>query len=109
MIIGHIEHDVRIGEYLLFILHRADLYNLKVNLVGETEPLLEKVSTEVEKHIAVKRIVEEKIHAFDLDQLEAIVRKLAHQEFRSIEVLGAVIGLIVGLVQSLLLLLAQIG
>jgi uncharacterized membrane protein YheB (UPF0754 family) len=89
------------------------LYNINKialdSLVGETEPLLEKVSGEVEKHIAVRRIVEEKIHAFDLDQLEEIVRKLAHQEFRSIEILGAVIGFVVGLVQSLLLFLAQLG
>jgi len=88
------------------------LYNLNKialeSLVGETEPLLEKVSMEVEKHIAVRKIVEEKIHAFDLDQLEEIVRKLAHQEFRSIEILGAVIGLAVGLVQSVLLVLAQL-
>jgi uncharacterized membrane protein YheB (UPF0754 family) len=89
------------------------LYNLNKlaleSLVGETEPLLEKVSTEVEKQIAVRRIVEEKIHAFDLDQLETIVRKLAHKEFRSIEILGAAIGFLVGLVQSLLLVLSQLA
>mgnify|MGYP000073374122 CR=1 FL=1 len=87
------------------------LYNLNKmaldSLAAETEPLLEKVSTEVEKHIAVRKIVEEKIHAFDLDQLESIVRKLAHREFRSIEILGAVIGLLIGLIQCALLILAQ--
>ncbi|MGA1205550.1 MAG: DUF445 domain-containing protein [Opitutales bacterium] len=89
------------------------LYNLNKmaleSLVGETEPLLEKVSMEVERHIAVRRIVEEKIHAFDLEQLESIVRKLAHKEFRSIEVLGAVLGFLVGLIQGLLFLLTQIS
>lgn len=88
------------------------LYNLNKialeSLISETEPLLEKVSSEVEKHIAVKKIVEEKIHAFDLDQLETIVRKLAHKEFRSIEILGGVIGFVVGMVQSVLLVLAQL-
>jgi len=88
------------------------LYNLNKialeSIVGETEPLLEKVSMEVEKQIAVRKIVEEKIHAFDLDQLEDIVRKLAQQEFRSIEILGAVIGFMVGLLQSVLMVLAQL-
>jgi len=88
------------------------LYNLNKialeSLVGETENLLQKVSSEVEKHIAVKRIVEEKIHAFDLDQLADIVRTLAHKEFRSIEILGAVSGFVVGLTQSVLLVLAQL-
>ncbi|NDV62481.1 DUF445 family protein [Puniceicoccales bacterium CK1056] len=84
------------------------LYNLtKValeSLSAETEPLLEKVSTEVERKIAVRKIVEEKIHAFDLDQLESIVRKLAQKEFRSIEILGGVIGFLIGLVQAGLVL-----
>jgi uncharacterized membrane protein YheB (UPF0754 family) len=83
------------------------LYNLNKialeSIIGETEPLLEKVAGEVEKHIAVRKIVEEKIHAFDLDQLEAIVRKLAHKEFRSIEILGGLIGFLIGLVQAGLL------
>ena len=88
------------------------LYNLNKmaleSLIGETEPLLEKVSMEVEKHIAVRKIVEEKIHSFDLDQLEGIVRSLAQKEFRSIEILGAVIGFVVGLIQCVLLVLAQL-
>jgi len=80
------------------------LYNLtKValeSLSKETKPLLEKVSTEVERKIAVRKIVEEKIHAFDLDQLESIVRQLAQKEFRSIEILGGVIGFVIGLIQA---------
>jgi uncharacterized membrane protein YheB (UPF0754 family) len=48
------------------------------------------------------------MNAFDLDQLEAMVRKLAHKEFQRIEVLGAVIGLVVGSVQSVLLVIAQL-
>ncbi len=86
------------------------LYNLNKialeSLTRETAPLLEKVSTEVERKIAVRRIVEERIHGFDLEQLESIVRKLAHKEFQRIELLGAVIGLIVGLLQAVLVLLA---
>ena len=89
------------------------LYNLNKialeSIIGETEPLLEKVAGEVEKHIAVRKIVEEKIHAFDLDQLESIVRKLAHKEFRSIEILGAVIGFAIGLVQAGLLVMGHMG
>ena len=37
VIIGHIEHDVRIGGNFLFILHRSDLYDLEINLVDVTE------------------------------------------------------------------------
>ena len=92
-----------VNESLLASLNRTVLEAL----ARETEPLLRRVSSEVEEKIAVRRIVEERIHAFDLDQLEAIVRALAHREFRSIEILGAVIGFAVGLVQTGLLLLMQ--
>lgn len=90
-----------VNDRLLYTLNKLALESL----IGETEPLLEKVSMEVEKHIAVRKIVEEKIHAFDLDQLETIVRDLARKEFQLIEWLGAVIGFMVGLIQSLLLVI----
>ena len=94
-----------VNDRLLYTLNKIALESI----VGETEPLLEKVAVEVEKQIAVRKIVEEKIHAFDLDQLEAIVRKLAHQEFRSIEILGAVIGFLVGLVQAGIMFFVQMA
>lgn len=93
-----------VNDRLLYSLTKLALESLS----AETEPLLEKVSLQVEQQIAVRRIVEEKMNAFDLDQLEAIVRKLAHKEFQRIEILGAVIGLLVGGVQSILLVLAQL-
>jgi uncharacterized membrane protein YheB (UPF0754 family) len=93
-----------VNDRLLYSLTKMALDSLS----KETEPLLEKVSLQVEKQIAVRRIVEEKMNAFDLDQLESIVRKLAHKEFQRIEILGAVIGLAVGAVQSVLLVIAQV-
>ena len=93
-----------VNDKLLYNLTKMAMESLQL----ETEPLLEKVSSEVEKRIAVRRIVEEKVRGFDLEQLETIVRQLAHKEFRRIEILGAVIGLMVGIVQSVLLVLAQL-
>jgi len=92
-----------VNDTLLYQLHKIALDSLS----RETEPLLERVSSEVERKIAVRKIVEERIHSFDLDQLERIVRSLAHKEFQRIELLGAVIGFVIGLVQSALLVIAQ--
>lgn len=93
-----------VNDRLLYTLTKMAIEALQ----GETDQLLEKVSVEVEKKIAVRKIVEDKVRCFDLDQLEAIVRKLAHNEFQRIEILGAVIGLVVGGVQSGLLVIAQL-
>jgi uncharacterized membrane protein YheB (UPF0754 family) len=48
------------------------------------------------------QLVESKINSFDLVHLEKLVLKVAKNELRYIEVFGAVIGLVIGLVQILL-------
>jgi len=47
----------------------------------------------------VRGIVLEKLEQLDVDALEALVYRVARQEFRYIEVVGGVIGFLVGLVQ----------
>lgn len=76
------------------------------SLRAETGPLLEKVAGEVEQRIAVRQLVEEKIRNFDLEQLERLIRELANNEFKRIELLGAVIGGLIGIVQAGLLLIS---
>lgn len=54
------------------------------------------------EHLDVGEIVSEKVRQLDLDRLEALVFRVARQEFRYIELVGGLIGLVVGLVQMLL-------
>ncbi len=71
----------------------------------QTDPLLHRLSTEVGKHIPVRELVEEKIRDLDVERLEQIVNQVAKKEFKSIELLGGVLGFIVGLLQLLVLYL----
>jgi uncharacterized membrane protein YheB (UPF0754 family) len=48
------------------------------------------------------RIVEEKINGFDLLSLERIVLVIASRELHHIEILGAVLGFVIGAIQSLI-------
>lgn len=89
-----------VNENAIRALHRVVLQAL----TEETQSLLEKVSADVEQHIAVRHIVETRVRGFDLDQLENIIRDLAHREFRAIEWLGGLIGFLVGIIQAVLLL-----
>lgn len=54
------------------------------------------------EHIDIRRVVQEKVSGLDLDRLEALVFRVARREFRYIELIGGLIGLVVGLVQMLL-------
>jgi len=71
----------------------------------EAQPLLSKLGSEIEQRIHVKKLVEERIAGFDLDKLEDVVNQIASTEFRNIEIMGGVLGFIVGIVQLLLLYL----
>ncbi len=49
--------------------------------------------------VQVSALVEEKINAFDLDELEQMITGISSTELRFIEILGGVLGFIIGLVQ----------
>lgn len=69
--------------------------------------LIEQLLLKIEKNMDVKTIVEKKIEAFDLAQLEALTYDLARRELRAIELLGGILGFVVGLAQVGILLVTQ--
>ena len=70
---------------------------------GLNEELIDKLSGELEKELDVQGIVEEKVSAFSSDKLEEILFSIMRREFKFIEVVGAVLGFFIGLMQILLL------
>lgn len=65
------------------------------------------VKRKIQEDIRIGELVEEKIMQLDLEELERLVFQVAHAELRHIELLGAVVGFIVGLGQALLLLIGR--
>ncbi len=72
-------------------------------LAGHASALTEKLGDEAERHMEVGLYVEEQIKAFDLDKLESLIQRVANKEFRTIELLGGVLGFAVGLGQLAIL------
>ena len=64
--------------------------------------LIEQLTNNLEDKINFQTIVQNKIEAFDLDELETIVYKIADTELKHIEYSGAVLGFIIGLIQVVL-------
>lgn len=54
--------------------------------------------------IHISKIVEDKVNAFDLQQLEDLIKGISAPELTFIEVLGGVMGFMIGLVQVIILL-----
>ena len=53
--------------------------------------------------IKISEIIENKINSLDLLKLEGIIKQVANKELRAIEIMGGIIGFIIGLLQLLLL------
>ena len=67
------------------------------------EELIDKLSNELEEELDVHKIVEEKVAAFSSDKLEEILFSIMRREFKFVELVGAVLGFLIGLAQILLL------
>ena len=57
------------------------------------------------EEVNIQQMVEDKINAFDLDELEKMIRGVTSNELTFIEILGGVLGFIIGLLQVAILLL----
>ena len=55
-----------------------------------------------ERGIDITKIVEDKVAAFSFDQLEGIMHAIMKKEFKFIEIIGAVLGFIIGLIQLMM-------
>jgi uncharacterized membrane protein YheB (UPF0754 family) len=76
---------------------------LMEQIAGLNEELIEKLSGELEDELDMHRIVEEKVAAFSSDKLEEIVFAIMRKEFKFVELVGAVLGFLIGVAQVLLL------
>ena len=78
------------------------LSGLRESMVREIaqhrDEIMAGIAKAADDHIDVAAIVEQRVAAFDLDQLESMVHRVARTEFRAIEIWGAVLGLVMALI-----------
>ena len=67
------------------------------------EELIDKLSGELEEELDVHKIVEEKVSALSSDKLEEILFSIMRREFKFVEMVGAVLGFLIGVAQIMLL------
>jgi uncharacterized membrane protein YheB (UPF0754 family) len=72
-------------------------------ILEDTDGLVEVFERALESGLDVQRLVREKVAEFEVVKLESLVLDVAARELRSIELLGAVLGLLIGLLQAALL------
>lgn len=69
------------------------------------EGLINEIYEKASKEIRIGSMIEEKINSFDLIKIEELTLSIAKKELKHIEILGGVLGALIGLFQGLLLFL----
>ena len=64
--------------------------------------LMKSYAGHLEAELDLEKIVTEKVSAFSSDKLENILYQIMSKEFRFVEILGGVIGFIIGIIQVLI-------
>ena len=102
-----VERRLRSMPVIGGLINDTTLFNLHTMAVEEmnkqSKPMVTKIADEAEKKLPVGAMVEERIKNFEVDQLEKVVHRVASSEFRNIELLGGVLGFIVGILQLVIL------
>jgi uncharacterized membrane protein YheB (UPF0754 family) len=80
---------------------------LKELIVDEVEKFIpetiERAAAELEDRLEFRRLVQEKIENFSMPKLEEVVFSILRTELRFVEIMGGVLGLVVGTAQSIVL------
>ena len=80
---------------------------IKDIIMGNQEKIFEIFSNYAEENIYFEVIISDKISNFSLDKLEEIITFLAKKELKHIEVIGAILGMLIGAVQYLITLIIK--
>ena len=80
---------------------------IKDIIMGNQEKIFEIFSNYAEENIDFEVIISDKISNFSLNKLEEIITFLAKKELKHIEIIGAILGMLIGAVQYLITLIIK--
>lgn len=113
---AHIDHFLRnkLSEAMPFIsmfVGDKTISQLKGVFMKELETLFPEIMKNymgnLQQELDLEKIVISKVAGFSSDKLEEILNQIMSKEFRFVEIIGGVLGFIIGLLQVLLTILTQ--
>jgi len=85
--------------------------NLKIVFMQELESMFPEFigsyMKNIESQLDLEKMVTEKVAGFSSDKMETILNQIMSKEFRFVEIIGGVLGLIIGILQVLITILAS--
>jgi uncharacterized membrane protein YheB (UPF0754 family) len=111
----HIDHFLRVKlaeEMPMISMFIGDktINQMKAVFIKELQSLfpsiMENYMSQLEKDLDLEKIVTDKVSGFSSDKLEEILQAIMSKEFRFVEIIGGVLGFIIGLLQVFLTILS---
>ncbi|OEU65899.1 MAG: hypothetical protein BA863_03165 [Desulfovibrio sp. S3730MH75] len=103
------EKLVTLHPMVAMFLNEETLITVRAMLSKELDEMLPKLiettASELECSLDFKCLVQDKVECFSMEQLEGILFGIMKKEFRFIEVIGGVLGFIIGLIQVVIFIL----
>lgn len=116
MIEDHVDHFLRIKlkdemPVLSMFIGDKTIASLKKVFMQEIETLFPQVmkqfAANLKNELDLEEIVIKKVAGFSSDKLEDVLYQIMSKEFRFVEIIGAVIGFIIGLVQVVITIVTE--
>lgn len=79
--------------------------SIRDSIMENKDQIIEMLFKTLEKNVDFKEIIVEKIDAFSLEELEKIIFSLAKKELKHIEIVGAILGGLIGIAQFVIAVL----
>lgn len=76
---------------------------IKNSIVGNKDEMIKLFTEYLQEKVDIEEIVIQKVDAFSLEKIEEIICELAKKELKHIEIIGAILGAIIGAVQFILI------
>lgn len=111
MVEEHLEHFLRnklpqAMPVLAMFIGDSTINQIKTVLVAELDSLFPKMIDQylqnTQSELDLERIVTDKVSNFSSDKLEQILQGIMSREFRFVEIIGGVLGFVIGLIQLLM-------
>lgn len=93
-LLGNFLTDERVGDIRRSLTRR---------LVSDSDSLVEEFERAIEEGLDVQEIVTRKVEEFPVEKLEQLILEVASKELRAIELLGGMLGALIGLGQAAVL------
>lgn len=108
MVDAHVDHFLRnklqdVFPMLSMFIGDKTINQLKDAFTGELKTLfpqiMEKYMSSLQSELDLEKIVIEKVSGFSSDKLEQVLNAIMSKEFRFVEIIGAVLGFLIGVLQ----------